>query len=177
MKSKVLSLSAISAAFIALTLTVGAYLEIADLFAIVISSVFVLLPLYLSSYLGSTLAYLAGGVIAFLFSGFNIMSIVFPSYFAFFGLYPIVRAKMTDKKTNKYLSLIIGLIWCVAAAYGIYFYYTAVIGGLFDGLPQWIMDYAIVFVGVVAVIFYFIYDRFITVIRTFIDRYLGKIVK
>ena len=177
MKSKVLSLSAISAAFITLTLTVGAYLEIADLFALVISSVFVLLPLYLGSYLGSVLAYLAGGVIAFLFSGFNILSIVFPSYFAFFGLYPIVKVRMTDKKANKYLALIIGLVWCVVASYGIYFYYTAVIGGLFDGLPQWVVDYAIVFVGVLAVIFYFIYDRYVAVIRVFIDKYLGKIVK
>ena len=42
------------------------------------------------------LAYLAGGVIAFLCSGFNILSLVFPAYFLFFGVYPIVKTKLVE---------------------------------------------------------------------------------
>ena len=46
MKSKVVTLSAISAALTAIVLTLGAYIELVDLYSIVISSVFVILPLY-----------------------------------------------------------------------------------------------------------------------------------
>ncbi|MBQ8426349.1 MAG: hypothetical protein IJX16_01145, partial [Clostridia bacterium] len=114
MKSKVIALSAISSAIIAVLLTLGAYIELLDLFALVIASIFVILPLYYKSYLGSLLCYLSGGVLAFLCSGFNILSIVFPAYFCFVGLYPIIKCKMMDKSSNRILGLIIGAIWCVA---------------------------------------------------------------
>ena len=84
MNSKIVSISAISAGLIAIALLVGAYFEFADLFAVVIASVFVLMPLYLKSYKGSVLAGLAGGVIAFLCSGLNFLSLVFPTYITFF---------------------------------------------------------------------------------------------
>ena len=100
MKTKVLSISAISAAFISIVLTIGAYIELVDLLAVVVSSVFVLLPLYYGSYKGSILASLCGVIIAFLCGGLNILSLVFPTYLLFFGFYPIFRSKITDKKVK-----------------------------------------------------------------------------
>ena len=177
MKSKIISLSAVSAAFTAIALIVGAYFEFTDVFALVISSVFVILPIYLRSYKGSVLSYLVGGVIAFLCSGFNILSLVFPAYFLFFGVYPIVKNKMIEKKFNKYAGFIIGLIWFIIIAYGAYFYYTLIMHGVFDGLPNWVNDYVLYVVAFVAVIFFIIYDRFVLVIKYLIDRYLGRIIK
>ena len=177
MKSKIISISAIASAFIAICLTVGAYFEVVDLFAVVISSIFVMLPLYLNSYKGSVLCYLAGGLIAFLCSGFNVLSIVFISYFAFCGLYPIVKCKMIDKNFSKKLNVLIGLIWCVAVFYGVYFYYVYVANGIFDGLPSWIIDYVIYLVSVIGVIFFFTYDRFVLTMRIFLNRYLSRIIK
>ena len=177
MKSKVVSLSAISSTFIAIILTAGAYIEFLDLFTAILASAFVILPIYLRSYLGSVLSFLAGGIIAFLFSGFNYLSIVFPVYFGFLGLYPILKCRSEDKKYNKILIYTIGLIWCVFAFYGAYFYYTLIMSGVLDGLPKWIGDYLLVIVGVVAIVFYFIYDRFVVVLRRFLDRYLSRIVK
>ena len=46
MKSKVVTVSAISAALTAIALTLGAYIELVDLYAIVISSAFIILPTY-----------------------------------------------------------------------------------------------------------------------------------
>ena len=103
MKSKIISLSAISAGFVAISLIIGAYIEITDLFMVVVASVFVLLPLYLKSYKGSFLAFLAGGVIAVLCSGFN-LALIFPAYFAFFGIYPIVKNYLEEKRDLKHLS-------------------------------------------------------------------------
>ena len=177
MKSKVIALSAISAGLTVISLLVGAYLEIAELFALVVSSVFVILPLYLNSYKGSVLSYLAGGVIAFLCSGFNIMSLVFPTYFAFFGLYPIVKCKMVEKSFNKYVGYVLGLVWFLLVSFGAYFYYTLIMQGIFEGLPEWILDYIIYIVGAVAIVFFIIYDRFVVVCKMLCDRYLGRFIK
>ena len=50
MKSRLLAISAISAALVAISLTVGAYVDMADIFSLVIASAFVLLPLYYDSF-------------------------------------------------------------------------------------------------------------------------------
>ena len=93
---------------------------------------------------------------------------------------PICQRRTAGKKVKKYISHIIGLFWCVAVFYGIYFYYTLVMGLDFNDLPHyfaWISDYILYAVGVVGLVFYFVYDRFIYVVRTIIYRYLGKIIK
>ena len=181
MKSKVITVSAISAGLVSICLALGIYIGFADVFALILSSVFVILPLYVKSYKGSLMAYLVGGVLGLIFGWFNFLySFVFPAYFAFFGLFPIINAFLKDKKIKKYFLHIIGLLWCAAAFYGIFFYYTLVMGLDFANLPEklsWLNDYIIYAVGVFSVIFYFIYDRFLTMIRTLIDRYLGKIIK
>ena len=181
MKSRVITVSAISAGLVAICLAIGIYVEIVDLFSLVLSSVFVILPLYLKSYKGALFTYLAGGVLGLLIGWFNfVYSFVFPAYFAFFGLFPIIACLLREKKINKFFYHTIGLIWGLAAAYGLYFYYTLVMRLDFANLPHyliWIKDYLIVVVGVVGVVFYFVYERFITLAKTLIDKYMGKIIK
>ena len=177
MKSKIISISAISAGFAALFLLIGAYFEMADLFTVVVSSVFVTLLLYYKSYKGCILTYLAGGVIAFICSGFNIISLVFPAYFAFFGIYPIVKSFAMQKGFNKYAGFILGLVWFVAVSYGLYFYYTLIMGAMFDGLPLWVLDYILYIIAFIAILFFIIFDRFIMVVRKASDYYLNKIIK
>ncbi len=176
MKSKVISLSAISAGFIAIALIIGAYFEITDLFMVVVASVFVLLPLYLKSYKGSFLAFLAGGIIAFICSGFN-FALIFPAYFTFFGIYPIIKHKLLEKNVKKSINIIIGIIWFIAVAYGCYFYYTLILNGVFDGLPVWLEKYIVYGIGLIAIVFFFIYDRFLFVVKFVVDKYLRKIIK
>ncbi|MEG9429563.1 MAG: hypothetical protein VZQ61_01345 [Christensenellaceae bacterium] len=178
MKSRVITVSAISAGLVSICLALGVYVGFADVFALILSSVFVILPLYVKSYKGCVMTYLVGGTLGLIFGWFNFLySFVFPAYFAFFGLFPIVNAFLKDKKLKKYILHIIGLLWCVAAFYGIFLYYTFVMGLDFANLPEkfsWLNDYAVYAVGVFSVIFYFIYDRFLTVVRALTDRYLGK---
>ena len=178
MKSKIISLSAISASFIAIALIIGTYFEILDFFMLVIASVFVLLPLYLNSYKGSFLAYLVGGVIAILCGGFN-FTLIYPAYFLFFGIYPVVKNKFMKNNLNKYLKLVIGLVWFILVAYVCYFYYILVLDLkiVIDGAPKWLDDFIIYGVGLVAIVFFFIYDRFILVIKFTMDKYLNRIIK
>lgn len=176
MKSKVVSLSAISASFIAVALIIGTYFELADLFMLVTASIFVLLPLYLKSYKGSFLAFLAGGIIAILISGFN-LTLIYPAYFGFFGIYPIVKIKMLEKNVKKAVHIVIGILWFLVISFACYYYYVLVLGGIFDGLPDFIEKYIVYFIGLIAVVFFFIYDRFVVVMKYSLDKYLSKIVK
>ncbi len=177
MKSKLIAISAISAGLIAIILTVGAYVEVVDLFAIVVASVFVILPLYYKSYKASFMAYLVGGVIGFMFSGFNLLSVVFPAYFGFFGIYPIIKNLMREKNLNKVVAKIIGLVWCAIAIFGVYFYYTLVMHELFTDLPEWVINNVYLALGALSVVFFFIYDYSIFVFRRAIERYLSRIIK
>lgn len=182
MKSKTIAISAISSALIAIALTVGVFFEVADLFALAVSSAFVVIPLYKNSYLGCFLSYLIGGVIALILSGFNIFySVVFPAYFLFFGIYPILRNMMQDKKFNRIVTIIIGLLWCIIAVVCMFYYYTLVMGLNLDAIPsfipQFIKDNIIILIILFAVIFYFIFDRYVLVMRVFFDRYITRISK
>ncbi len=178
MKSKVIAISAISAAFIAIFLTLGAYIDFFDLVAVLIASVFVLMPLYLGSYLGCVLSYLVGTVIAFLFSGFNIYSVVFPLFLLYFGLFPIIKCLAMQKNVNKYIFGCVSLLWSVAVAFGTYFFYILAIGEqVLAGLPEFIVKNVYLFVAIIGVVFYFLFDRFVFVSRVAINRYLSKIIK
>ena len=177
MKTKIISISAISASFIALFLVLGAYVSFLDLVSVIFASVFVMLPLYYKSYLGSILAYIAGAVLAFLISGFNIISLVFPAFLVFFGIYPIVKCKAMEKGINSALYTILTLIWCVAFCYGIYFFYTYVALNPFENLPKWVSDYLYIIIGVLGIVIYFLYDRCVIIVKRLLDFYLNKIIK
>ena len=177
MKSKLLALSAISSAFSAILLTVSAYVTFADLFCLVLSSAFVMLPLYYGSYKAGFLAFLAGGVITFIFSGFNFTVMVIPAYFLFFGLFPLVKTLVEEKKVNKIVVYVLGLIWCLLAVYGIYFFYVDISGISFSHLPKIVYDNILIVVGIVGCFFYVIYERYVKSVKKFIDYYLRKIIK
>ena len=177
MKTRVITISAVSAALVSVFLTLGAYIAFIDLIMVLIASVFVLLPVYYGSYLGCFLTYLAGGVSAFIFSQFNFLSLVFPVYFGFFGIYPFLMCMAYDKGFNKLLFSVLCLIWCIAATYGTFFYYTFVMKNVLDGLPQIITDNIYYVLSILGGLVYFIFDRFVFSVRILINRYLDKIIR
>ncbi len=177
MKSKLIAVSAISSAICAIVLTIGTLVNFVDLFCLVISSVFVMIPLYYKSYKASFLSFLASGILAFIFTGFNITLVVVPAFLLFFGSFPLVKEIVKEKKVNKILFYILGMIWCVGAVYGIYFYYVEIMGITFNDLPRIIQENIYIFIGVLGVIFYNVYDRYVLTLGNFLDRYLRRILK
>ncbi|PWM76064.1 MAG: hypothetical protein DBX59_00075 [Bacillota bacterium] len=189
MKSRVIALSAVAAGFVALFLTLGAYVSFIDIFSVIIASVFVVLPMYLDSLLGSVLAFLAGGVIAFLLGGANIFSLVWPSYLLFFGILPILNFIVAKKNFNKTAWFIIKLVWFLAVCAFLVFYYTAVMhlpveyvfsifGKEFDfshvaGIE--IIFYAVF--GVLCVVFFLVYNQFVRLSQAYVNRVLARIIK
>ena len=177
MKSKLLAVSAISAAITAIILTIGAYVSSADLFCLTISSVTVMLPLYFKSYKAGFLSFLAGGIIAFLFSGFNIAVVVVPAFLLFFGSFPLVKMFALEKGVNKWVVYFIGLVWCLLAVFGIYYFYANVMGMDFSYLPPIVNKYILLFVGLAGVIFYLVFERYVVSVKRIMDVYLGKFIK
>ncbi len=177
MNSKKIAISAVSASLIAVVLIIGSYIAFLDLVCIIISSLFVLLPLYKQTKIGAFLSYIVGGLIAFMSFGFNIYSIVCPAYFAFFGIYPIVRHILQEKNINKYLLFIIGAIWFVLVLYGIFFYYTLVMGLQLFSKFNWLSNNLVYILGAVGVLVFFLYDRYIYLGKIVVARYLDKIIK
>ena len=83
----------------------------------------------------------------------------------------------TEKGFNKKIFFVIGLIWCIATIYGVYFYYTGVMGLNFNDLPKFIADYILIFLAPIGAVFFIIYDRFIFVCKMFLDKYLSRVIK
>ena len=82
-----------------------------------------------------------------------------------------------DKGFNRLLFTVLCLIWCVAATYGTFFYYTLVMKNVLEGLPEIITDNIYYVLSILGVAIYFLFDRFVFSVRIIINRYLGKIIK
>ncbi len=177
MKSREIAISAISASFITILLSLGAYFQVVDLIAVVFASVLTLLPLSKNWRLAGFLTYLAGGLLAFVISGFNYLSLVFPSYFLLFGLFPIIKNIMDEKVVKKPIKYTIGIIWFVAVSIGLYFYYTLLMGLQVNFRFEWLNKFALPIVAVVGLVLFFIYEHFINSSKAFIARYVDKFIK
>ena len=177
MKSKIVAISAISSSLVAISLTFASYFSVATLIGLVLTSIFVILPLYYNSYKGAFLSFLIGGILAVLFSGFNFLSVVFPAYFLFFGAFPIVYFLANKKAFNKYIVAIIGVIWCLILVYGTFYFYTVVLGLEINFKFEIINKFITIFLGIGAVGFYFFFVAYIKSVRIFIDKYLSKVFK
>lgn len=189
MKSRVVALSAMAAGFVALFLTLGAYISFIDIISVIVASVFVVLPLYLESVLGSVLAFFAGGVIAFLLGGANVFSLVWPAYFLFFGILPILNFIAERKNFRKTLWFVIKFVWFLALCAFLVFYYTSVMdlpveyvfsifGREFDfsGVAGIEIIFYAVF-GVLCAVFFLVYNKFVQLSQAYVDKVLSRIVK
>ena len=84
---------------------------------------------------------------------------------------------MAEKNVNKWVIFVIGAIWCIACFFGIYFYCVGIMGLSFEGLPAFVQKYILLLIPPVALVFYFVFDKFILVGKMIIDRYLSRIIK
>lgn len=177
MKSRIIAISAISAGLITIALTIGSYVPIGSLFALVVTSLFVILPLYNNSYKGAFLCYLAGGILSFLCSGLNYLSIVYPTYILYFGIYPIVMIKLKESNKSKAIISVVGFIWTVLFTYLTFFYYTMVLGGTVVVRYEIIQENIMIFLGIASVIFFGIFTAYVFFIKNFLDKYIFKVIK
>ena len=177
MSSKDIALSAISAAIVGIALTVGAYVEIIDICMLAIATIAVMLPLYKNLYWGSICAFFAGGLIGFFAGGMNIQRFIYPAYFFFAGLYPVINALFVKWKLNKWLAHVIKLVWCFGAVYLIY-WLSAVVWGLhFDYYWNFVKENIWYILIAVSFVLYVLFDLCINQMQRFLSIYLTRIIK
>ena len=190
MKSKAIALSAISAGFCALLLTLGAYFEIIDLISVIVATVFIILPYYYGSKKGCVLAGLVGGVVALFISGFNFISLVFPFYFLFTMPLTLINVLLSEKTFFKgAVWFFVKLLWTLAVGYFLLWYYTAIMGipltydlnlfGKTIDLSSYdnIYYYFLLAYGLLIMVFFWVYDKFIVATKIATDRLLKRILK
>lgn len=178
MKTKNLTLSALSASLATVVLILGTiFAEILDLFAVIVAPIILSMPLYNDSIKGSILATLSAGILALLLSGFNIANFLYVSYFLFFGAFPIVKYYSVTRRKKKLIFNVICCIWFVVAVLLIYYYYTALMGLGLDMIFPISPDIIPLVLTIVAIPLYFIVDIYVYVAQTMLFKLLGRIIK
>ena len=115
MKSHVIVWAALAAAFVGILVGAGAYLGNLDFTFFLFAGIAVVIPLYRNSYVGCLLAYLAGGFIGLLISGFNI--VVCLPYFVWFGLQPFLGCVLSRRGLKRWACYLVQIALLEAAIF------------------------------------------------------------
>ena len=180
MKTKILTLSALSSALAAIVLIFGTvFAELFDLAAVIVAPMLLAMPLYYNSIKGSFLATLSAGILALLLTGIGSIAtnLVYISYFTFFGFFPIVKYRSLTKGWNKYLTHFICCIWFILAVIVIYFYYIKVLGfgiNLIIPIDEKLIPVALMAISVPV---YFLVDIYIYTCQIMMFKFIKRIVK
>ena len=178
MKTRTLTLSALSAALATVVLILGTvFAEALDLFAVIVAPVILAMPLYINSIKGSLLATLAAGILALLLTGFNIANFLYISYFSFFGFFPIVKYYVMTRRKNRILYYVICCTWCVLAIIGIYYFYTAFLGLGLDLIIPIKPEVMPVILAGFGVLVFFLMDAYVFATQVFMFKLLSRILK
>ncbi len=108
-KAYAVTLSAIACSVATIALTVGSYFRIALAAGYVLAAFAIMVPLSEDMYKGATLAYIGACILAF-FSGGGILWNLLP-FALFFGLHPIINRLQVRFHWNKWLLLIVKIVW------------------------------------------------------------------
>jgi len=168
MKGKTVALSAISSALSVIFLTIGNYITVLDLSCIFLASLVIILPLYKKSIKGAIFSFISTLILTSFLTGFK-FNIIIP-YGAFFGLHPIFNELEINKKINKYIALIIKIIWFVASLYLIYF-----TTNMFLGINEKFLKYIYYLIPIFGTIFIIFYDFCLKIFRKRIENIFKNI--
>lgn len=168
--SKIVSLSAVSAAFAVLFLVLGTYVDVLDLSCLFMTSVVLMLPLTKGYRMGCFLAYLATALLAMILTGFRFQIIV--PFVMFFGLHPLVNDLIKKFRINAVLAAVFKSAWFVATLYVMYYLMR-----LFADIPDFIHKYIHYFLIIGGVLIFLCYDAAIRYFQKAADVIIEKRLK
>ncbi len=176
--SKVIALSAVSAAFSVVLLALGSFIEIIDIACVMFAGIAIMLPLSKKYYLGAFLSYLAATLLGLLISGGRFTVIV--PFAIFFGLYPIANALQFKYRINYILSLIVKDVWFLGSMV-VYYLVLVEFTGYdifkdFSVVPENLKNYLIPGLLVFGAVFFVFYD-FVMIRMQMVVNYLSKKLK
>lgn len=166
--SKLIALSAISAALSTVFLIIGVYVPVLDYSGIMMASVCMLLPLTQKSIKAGLLTYTATCLLSLIFIGGRFEITI--CFAAFFGLHPVFNYFQREKKIKYPIALVIKEIWFLGVVALIYVFFESFIG--FEA--EWARKYAwpiLMFGGALFLVVYdFMMMRFQTIVDSLIKR-------
>lgn len=104
-----IALSALACAIATILLTVGVYSEVLLFTGYLFACIALMLPLAKQSYLGYLLAYMATGILSFLFNVSRFWDLL--PFILFFGLHPLVNELQLKIKINRWVACAIKAVW------------------------------------------------------------------
>ena len=160
MNSRIVALSAVSAALAVVMLALGSYIEVVDIACVMIAGIAMMIPLSKESFAGALTAFAASAVLGAVIGGAR-LSVILP-YAVFFGLYPIANAFQEKKKINRYIALIIKDIWFLASMF-LYYRMLVLFSGYdlfsdFSFLPETLRAYLVPGLFVFGALFFIPFD-------------------
>jgi hypothetical protein len=171
-KSFEIAISAISASLAVIFLSIGAFVPVFDLTAYMLSSIILMLPLSKKIYLGGFLAYIATVLLTLLISGGNFVYVL--PVAIFFGLHPFINSMQLKYNVNKYVALIVKIIWFDISLLLMY-HFTELFIAENETISQFIIKYVYIAIPVLGSAFFVFYDWFIMraqkIVNIFVERY------
>ena len=167
-KSRVIALSAISAAFALVLLVLGSYIEVLDLSCLFMASLALMLPLAKGYRMGGFLAYLASALLAFILTGMRLQVLI--PFAMFFGLHPLANDIQRKYKINVILATAIKAAWFIATLFVMY-YFTSMFIVEHEVIKQYI-NYVLVIGGGLVFI---VYDWFMVYFQRAINSIVARL--
>ncbi len=175
--SKVIALSAVSAALAVIFIAVGAFVEIIDIVMVMAAGVAIMLPLAKKYYLGGFLAYLASAAIGAFTAIANPVAVII--YAAFFGLYPVVNALQIKYRLNKIVCALVKDVWFLLV---MFLYYEMLVWWTgydifkdFAFIPQSLHAYLIPGLFIIGAVFFLFYDSVMLRVQFAVNRLVEKL--
>lgn len=178
-KSFRIALSGISCAMAVIFLALGYFSDILIATGFVIAEIALMIPLSKQFILGDFLAYLGTVILVLLFGAIARFWSLLP-FIIFFGLHPLVNYLQVKYSVNKWLALVVKMIWFDVM---LYVTYLVVFGGVLgasageSALFEIVNNYIWVFIIVFGSIFLLVYDRFMFKMQIFVNRMVYKVKK
>ena len=171
-KSFEIALSAVACALAVIFLVFGAYVPMFDLSAYMFSTIALMLPLAKRFYMGGFMAYLATALLTLLISGGNFVYVL--PFAMFFGLHGLANSLQLKYSINKYLALIIKIIW-FDISLAIMYKFTQLFMTDSDLVTEYIIKYIYIAIPLLGSAFFVFYDWLImraqNIVNIFVSRY------
>lgn len=178
-----IALSAVSASFAVILLTLGAFVEAIDISCVMFAGIAMMIPLTKKDLFGAFMSYLAAGILALILTGMRFTVIV--PYAFFFGLYPIINA-VQDKYLHKkrifsFFALIVKDLWFLFSMY-VYYKVLVVFSGYdlfqdFSMIPAEYQNYIVPCLCVFGAVFFVLYDFVMKRLQRVADYTVARIIK
>ena len=166
-----IALSAIASALAVVLLTLGMYVSVLTISAYMLASIALMLPLAKDFRLSAFLSYIATCLLALLFGGIGNIWRLF-AFIVFFGLHPIVNSLQMRFKINRWIALIVKIIWFDVCMWLVWEF-----AGLFVVQYEWIERYIILLIATLGSALFVLYDFLMFRFQKMVTFYVNKIAR